>query len=69
MYMAVTSDKYELPLAVCDTARELGALFGVSANLIQSSISKNLSGKNKGFKFVKVDDVEEGTCFLVKKCF
>lgn len=58
MYMAVTPDKYELPLAVCDTARELGALFGVSANLIQSSISKNQSGRNRGYKFVKVDDVE-----------
>lgn len=59
MYMAVTPDKYELPLAVCDTAGELGAKFGVSANLIQSSISKNQSGRNRGFKFVKVNDVEE----------
>jgi len=56
--MAVTTDRYELPLAIADTARELGKLMGVSANLIHSSISKNQSGKNRKMRFVKVDDSE-----------
>lgn len=55
LYMAVTPDKYELPLAVCDTAKELGELFGVGKNTVQSAISNNLSGKNKGRKFVRVE--------------
>lgn len=58
MYMAITTDKYELPLAVADTARELGNLVGVSANLIHSSISKNQSGKTRKMRFVKVEDCE-----------
>lgn len=55
MYMAVTTDKYELPIAIGDTARELSKLVDVSENVIYSSISKNLSGKNRKMKFIKVD--------------
>lgn len=55
MYMAVTTDKYELPIAIGDTAKELGKLLGVSANLIHSSISKNQTGKIRKMRFVKVD--------------
>lgn len=58
MYMAVTTDEYELPLAIGDTARELGKLVGVSANLIHSSISKNQTGKSRKMRFVKVEDSE-----------
>lgn len=58
MYMAVTPDRYELPLAIADTARELGKLVGVSANLIHSSIAKKQSGKNRKMRFVKVDELE-----------
>lgn len=59
MYMAVTTDKFELPLAIGDTASELGMLVGVSANLIHSSISKGQSGKTRKMKFVKVDIYDE----------
>lgn len=55
LYLAVTPDKYELPLAVCDTAEELAKLFGLRKNVVQSAISKNLSGRNKGRKFIKVE--------------
>lgn len=60
MYMAVTTDKYELPIAIGDTAGELGKIVGVSPNTIHSSISKNLSGKTRKMRFVKVkiDDEE-----------
>lgn len=58
MYMAVTTDKYELPLFVADTARELGKHFGVSQNTVYSSISKGLSGKKNGYRFVKVEEGE-----------
>ncbi len=58
MYMAVTTDIYELPLAIADTARELGKLVGVSANVIHSSIAKNQSGKSRKMRFVKIEDLE-----------
>ena len=59
MYMAVTADKYELPLCVEDTARELGARFGVSKGYVYCAVSKKLSGKKTGYRFVKVDGRSE----------
>ena len=59
MYMAVTTDEYELPLATGDTARELGKLVGVSANLIHSSISKKQTGTTRKMRFVKVDWIDD----------
>ena len=61
LYMAVTPDKYELPLAVCGTAKELGELFGVSKTSVLSSISKKLPGTTTGRKFIKVE-VEDEVC-------
>ena len=58
MYMAVTADKYELPICVADTARELAEHFGVSPNTVYSSMSKGLSGKRNGYRFVKVEEGE-----------
>lgn len=53
VYMAVTKDKYELPIAVADTTAELAKLVGVSRNAINSAISH---AKKKGFNscYVKV---------------
>lgn len=59
MYMAVTADKYELPLFVADTARELAEHFGVSTITVYSAISKGLSGTKNGYRFVKVCDEDE----------
>ena len=59
MYMAVTTDKYELPLCVADTARELAEHFGVSENTVYSSISKGLPGRRNGYRFIKVEEQEE----------
>lgn len=53
-YMAVTADKYELPIYISETIEELAEMFNVSKNNIYSSISKGKSGKNTGRKFVKV---------------
>lgn len=55
MYMAVTADKYELPVAIGETASELARTLGVSTNSILSSITKKQSGKCRKMKYVKVD--------------
>lgn len=54
LYMVVTQDKYELPLAVADSPAELARMLGVKSSVIRSAISHS---KKKGFKskYVKVD--------------
>lgn len=59
LWMAVTPDEYELPLAVEDTARELGNRFNVDANVVMSCVKKERTGKNTGRKFIKVEIRED----------
>lgn len=50
LYMEVTDDEYELPVAVADSARELSRMRGVDKHTVSSAIWR----KNKrGFKFCK----------------
>ena len=58
LWLLVTFDEYELPLAVADTAAELGKLVGQSSNAITSVVSK---AKHKGFRsrYHSVDIDEE----------
>lgn len=53
-WLAVTADKYELPIAVADTAGELAQLMGTTENNIRSAIAKNKNGKKNGYKFIRV---------------
>lgn len=53
-YMAVTSDKYEIPIFVTNNIEEMAEKFNVTKNGILSSISHNLNGAKKGYKFVRV---------------
>ena len=50
IYMAVTADQYELPLVVTDTVIELA----IKPQSVSASICKNLSGRNAGYKIVRV---------------
>lgn len=58
LYMAVTKDRYELPIAVAGSAVELAKMVGTSADTVRSLISKNLYNgyKNSPFRRVEVDD-------------
>lgn len=40
LYMYVTDDKYELPIAVADTMTELAHMLGKSVSCVHSSFSK-----------------------------
>ena len=53
-WMAVEADEYELPLAVADTAEELGRMVGLKKNSIIDSVLKNRNGREKGEKYIKV---------------
>ena len=54
IWLAVETDKYELPIAVADTAKELGDIFGVKKNTIINCVSRNRSGRENGYRYVKV---------------
>lgn len=48
LYLAVTADKYELPLYVADTCKEMAKWYGVSGQKISTAISNynRIWGKN-----------------------
>lgn len=54
VFMMITKDRYELPLAVADTRRELGRMLGVSPVTIANSITR---ARNNGQKsqYIRVD--------------
>ena len=56
LYMKVTKDKYELPLAVADSVKELADMCEVTTNSIYSWMShyKNGTGKERTCPYVKV---------------
>ena len=56
LWLCVTADEYELPLAVADSARELGELVGSNKHNIETFVAKGSSGKLSGRKFIKIRD-------------
>lgn len=61
IWMMVTRDKYELPLAVADTARELSEITGYGIGSILNGAHGIKTGRYKSsmFRNVKVDDTDE----------
>lgn len=60
VYMMVTKDKYELPLAVVDSAEELSKISGKSVNTIRSSACHVKTGKLKHSAFHRIE-IKEGS--------
>lgn len=60
IYMKVTKDEYELPVALADSVGKLARLVGVDPNVIYTVLSR---AKRKGYKSsyvkVEIDDMEE----------
>lgn len=55
LYMKVTRDKYELPIAVAETINELAKMLGTTPESVSSSISH----KRQGWHKLEVEDGEE----------
>ena len=53
LYIAVSLDEYELPIAVADNVPELARMMGTTVNVINSSISR------KTRRYHKVEQIEE----------
>lgn len=60
LWIRVSDDKYELPIAVADTAAELARMLGVKRNTILSAACNERAGriKNSCYKKVVIDDDE-----------
>lgn len=54
LYMAVTSDELELPIAVEENVTDLANKLGIDPISVYNSINKGLQGRNAGRKIVKV---------------
>jgi len=60
LWLKVTLDKYELPLAVAETSEELARLVGVSGNAVRVGRSQEKRGwKRSSYKKVRIDEDEE----------
>lgn len=59
IWLAVEADEYELPIAVADTAKELADRFGITANTVMNCVIRQRSGRENGYKYVKVLNDEE----------
>ena len=59
VYMAVTADKYELPVAIADTGLGLARLLGLPRNRVHENISRGVKwtmlSDGRKVKFIKVE--------------
>lgn len=53
-WMAVTADKYELPIAVELSSEALAKVFGVTGSTIRACAIRGRSGRNTGRRIVRV---------------
>lgn len=60
LWLAVTPDKYELPIAVADTAAELGRMLGKNGNFISKMYSCHNKGKHKKWTKYKIIKLKIG---------
>ena len=59
LYLAVSTDKYELPIAVAGSAFELERLLGLGRGTVVSHISKGRQGRLKKQKYFKIEINDE----------
>ena len=55
VWILVTKDEFELPVAIADTAKELARICGVSNRTVISGALRNKSGKVKKSRYIKVE--------------
>lgn len=59
LYMEVTSDKYELPVAVAESPKELAEMTNVNSSAIRSAIHHMKEPGRKRSKYVKLEVEDE----------
>ena len=61
LYMKVTRDEYELPVAVAETKAELARMLGIKRDHVRSAFSHAKKYKNPTYVVVEVEDDEDQT--------
>lgn len=56
LYMAVTSDEYELPCCVSDTGKKLAEIYGIHEPYLWLLMQQGKPYKKCGVKFVRVKE-------------
>mgnify|MGYP000018877188 CR=1 FL=1 len=55
LWIAFTSDELELPIAVADTAKELGKYLGITENGVFKNKHQKSTGEISGYKVERID--------------
>lgn len=55
LYMAVTADEYELPIAVESNAKALAEKLGIKDATVFSCISRKIDGKRAGYRLMSIE--------------
>lgn len=56
VYVKVTNDKYELPLAVADSERELARILHISVSAISHGVKKSRQGERSIYREVEIGE-------------
>ena len=59
VWLAVTPDEYELPIAVADSAGSLARILKVPESRVRSNWNNRRSGKNNGQKIIRIEIEQE----------
>ena len=65
LYMAVTADKYELPLCVSEQALDVARYLGISRDRVVNLASKykkdkeTYNGRSRGYNIIKIEVEDE----------
>lgn len=62
VYMEITKDEYQLPVAVADTVKDLAKKIGTRANSISSALCKQRKGVHIKSRYIEVELDEEEEC-------
>ena len=62
VYMEITKDEYQLPVAVADTVKDLAKKIGTRANSISSALCKQRKGVRIKSRYIEVELDEEDEC-------
>ena len=63
LYLAVTPDRYELPLCVEDSPGELAEALGITINAVRTACAPgkaSKSGTRRGYRIVRIEVKEKG---------
>lgn len=59
LWLAVTADEFELPIAIEESAEKLASRIGISPSTVKYLEKKKCTGRNTGRRIVRIDDIND----------